>query len=81
MLCSVPLIVCVGARLAAQSLEETVEEDEAFAQAGKAASDLFGLYINPVPRAGVAPEQLQGADALTATLAYMHASLLKFGSR
>lgn len=68
---STPCIACL------QSLEDMVAEEEAFLQAGKASpADVFSLYLNCCSNPGVINIATQ--DAVPISLAYLHASLLKY---
>ncbi|KAL6755823.1 putative RNA methyltransferase [Haematococcus lacustris] len=61
-----------------QELEAIVAGDAALAQAGKGAADLFSLYLNCCP--GQATASIRSEDAAILCLAYLHASLLKYGA-
>ncbi len=70
------MLVCVAYL---QDLEEICEDDEALAQSGKTPSDLCSMYLNCCPGQGVT--ELRTEDAVTVCLAYLHASLMKYGGR
>lgn len=62
-----------------QGLEDIADTDFSIAQAGKAAADLFSMYLNCCPQAmGVA--SVRREDEVLISMGYMHAALAKYRS-
>jgi len=59
-------------------LEEIADGDFSVAQAGKAAADLFSMYLNCSPES-LGVSAVKREDEVLISLGYLHAALAKYG--
>lgn len=61
-----------------QGLEEIADADFSVAQSGKAAADLFSLYLNCCPES-MGVKGVRREDEVLLSLGYLHPALAKYG--
>eukprot|EP00983_Pelagomonas_calceolata_P026751 839088-Pelagomonas_calceolata.AAC.8 len=73
-----PSVVKYNFRIGKTGLEAIADGDFSVAQAGKAAADLFSMYLNCCPESmGVAGVKRE--DEVLISMGYLHAALAKYG--